>query len=75
MKINATVKSTIKSAAKKLTGFKRRLFMAETTQQFLNGNARKAEHVFGWGRETVRKGLEELESGVPCVQSKSEALG
>ena len=32
----------------------------------MDGNVRKAESVFGWGRETVSLGLKELESGYIC---------
>jgi len=53
----------IKDAAKKLTGFKRRRFQAKVTQKLLDGSARKAERIFGWGRKTVEKGLKELETG------------
>lgn len=61
--------SVIKDAAKKLTGFKRRQFMAQTTQKLLGGSARTAERVFGWGRETVKKGLKELETGFRCIDN------
>jgi len=41
--LSGRVISAIKSAAKKLTGVKRRLYQAEITNEFFNGNARKAE--------------------------------
>jgi hypothetical protein len=33
------------------------------------GNARQAEYRFGWGRETVEKGLHEQHHGVRCVEN------
>lgn len=59
----------IKDAAKALTGFKRRRFQAKVTRKLLDGSARKAERVFGWGRKTVEKGLEELETGFRCIDN------
>lgn len=69
MKLTEPVVATIKNAAKKLTGPKRRRFMAETTLELLDGSPTKAERTFGWGRETVRKGLKELETGIICVDN------
>lgn len=69
MKLTEPVIATIKNAAKKLTGPKRRKFMAETTLELLEGSPTKAERTFGWGRETVRKGLKELETGIICVDN------
>ena len=55
---------TIQSAAKLLTGHKRRRFQAETALKYCNGSARQAEKVFGWGRAAVDTGLNELRTGV-----------
>ena len=59
--------STIKLAAKKLTGEKRRLFQAHVANDYLDGNARRAEQIFGWSRTTVEKGMHELKTGIVCV--------
>ncbi len=64
-------KTVIKSAAKKLSGSKRREYIAEITNEFLEGNARKAERVFGWGRETVKKAIRELDTGIICLDNYS----
>jgi hypothetical protein len=69
MQLTEEVVSVIKDAAQKLTGFKRRQFMAKTTQDLLDGCARKAERVFGWGRETVKKGLKEMQTGFRCIDN------
>jgi hypothetical protein len=55
----------------RLRGYERRLFMAEVTLKLCAGNARKAERRFGWGRETVDKGLHELQQGVRCLENFS----
>jgi Rhodopirellula transposase DDE domain len=59
----------IKSAAKLLTGFKRRQFQAEMAVKYCNGSARRAETIFGWGREAVNTGLHELHSGIRCLDA------
>jgi hypothetical protein len=59
---------TIKSAARKLTAFRRRQLMAEVASKYCGGSARKAETVFGWGREAVRTGLNEQRTGMRCIE-------
>lgn len=49
----------LKSAASRLRGTVRRQFLAEVCEQLCGGNAREAEYRFGWGRETIAKGMEE----------------
>ena len=53
--------ATIKDAAAKLRGRRKRTFQARVTRDYLEGSPRRAETVFGWGREAVGKGLVELE--------------
>ena len=60
---------TIKDAAKKLTGTKRRKFQANVAIDYLCSNSRKAERIFGWGRDTVEKGLRELRTGIQCISN------
>ena len=52
------------SGARLLTGYERRLFVAEVAAELCGGSARQAERRFGWGRATVEKGLHETCSGV-----------
>lgn len=61
------VVATIKDAASKLTGPKRRAFQAQVALDYLEGSARRAERVFGWGRDTVELGLNELRTGIVCL--------
>jgi Rhodopirellula transposase DDE domain len=58
----------IRSAAHRLKGHQRRLFLAEVTTQLCAGNPRQAERRFGWGRDTVQKGLHEARLGIRCVE-------
>ena len=60
------VKATILDAAKKLTGVKKRAFMAQVTEDYFDGSARKAEKNMGWSRKTVKKGQLEQETGIVC---------
>jgi hypothetical protein len=58
----------IRSGAKRLTGYQRRLFQAEVATALCGGCARRAERRFGWGRETVEMGLHELRPGIRCPE-------
>jgi len=66
-----SVKQDILSAAKKLQGFLRRQFQAEMTIKYCGGKPRRAEQIFGWGREAVSTGLNELRSGIRCEDNFS----
>ncbi len=55
--------ATIKDAAGKLTGAKRRAFQAQVALDYLGGSARRAKTVFGWSPpnsptgQNLRKGF------------------
>ena len=49
----------------------RRQAMADVTLTLLDGNARVAEQVFGWGRSTVELGIKEFQSGIVCLNDLS----
>lgn len=57
--------------AKTLKGSDRRLFMARVVQRLGRGGQRWAEAHLGWGRQTIRKGLHELASGIRCQDAFS----
>jgi hypothetical protein len=69
--LTESVRKTIKCAARKLTGFRRRQFQAEMAIKYCQGNPRRAEHVFGWGRDAVKTGLGERRTGIRCVENFS----
>jgi hypothetical protein len=56
----------IRSGARRLTGYRRRQFQAEVATELCGGSPRLAERRFGWGRDTVETGLNELRSGMRC---------
>ncbi len=60
------LKSFLRNTAKKLTGSARRLFMAETVQQYGTGGQTWAQRELGWNRWTIRKGMNELRTGIEC---------
>jgi transposase len=62
---------TIKSGSEKLTGYRRRQFQAEVASQYCGSNPRRAETVFGWGRDAVQLGLQERRTGIRCVDDYS----
>src|SRR5471030_1147465 len=59
----------LRSGARRLTGYQRRLFQAEVATELCGGDARLAERRFGWGRDTVEKGLHESRQGVRCLEN------
>ena len=63
--------ASVRSASKKLTGFQRRQFQAEMATRYCDGSARRAESVFGWSRKCVNTGLNELRTGMRCVENFS----
>ncbi len=55
--------ATLRDAASKLTGSKRRAFEASVSMDYLGGDTRLTETVFGWSRHTVARGIKEHHSG------------
>jgi len=56
-------------AAKALKASQRRLFMAKTVSAMGRGGQVWAEAHLGWNRETIRKGMHELRTGMTCVDA------
>ena len=50
-----------------MTGATRRAFQAEMTLKYCDGNARRAEDLFGWGRHHMAVGLAEKRTGIVCL--------
>ena len=65
----ASIDALLQRGAQRLKGHQRRLFLAEVTLGLCDGNARQAERRFGWGRETIDKGLHELRQGIRCLEN------
>jgi hypothetical protein len=69
MDLTDTLKSLFIETARTLKGSARRLFMARTVKELGPGGQRRAERELGWNRETIRKGLHELQCGVICLDN------
>ena len=67
--LTAKIISTFKDAAQRLTGPAKRAFIARVTQDHFDGSARKAESHLGWSRQTIQKGLKEVETGFVCIDN------
>jgi hypothetical protein len=57
----------LRLAASHMSGATRRGFQAEMTLKYCDGNARRAEEVFGWGRQNIEVGLAEKRTGIVCL--------
>lgn len=57
----------LRLAASHMTGATRRAFQAEMTLKYCDGNARRAEDLFGWGRQNIEVGLAEKRTGIECL--------
>jgi hypothetical protein len=55
--------ATLKNAAKKLTGAKRRAFEAQVTLDYFDAKAYLAEQAIGWDRKTIALGLKRITHG------------
>lgn len=71
--LGAELIEDLRFAASKMSGEKRRAFVARMTLKHCAGNARQAERVFGWGREMVETGLGELRTGLVCYGAQSSS--
>ena len=56
-------------------GAERRAFQAAMTLKYCRGNARLAERLLGWGRETVQLGLNEQRTGIICLGAHAACSG
>ena len=68
---SSKIKKTIQNAAKALTGYKHRAFIAEVAIDYFAGNARKTEREMGWGRGTIEIGMNEIRTGIRCIDHYS----
>jgi hypothetical protein len=69
MELTESLRGLLTATAKQLRGSARRLFMARTVRELGPGGQSLAERELGWNRETIRKGLHELASGITCVDA------
>jgi len=69
--LDSKIINTIKDAARKLTSEKRRAFQAQVTHDYCQSRSRKAEIMFGWNRDNVQVGINELRTGIICYANFS----
>lgn len=71
MELTAALKATYIETAKALKGSEGRMFMARIVRSLGYGGQSLAANEFGWCRNTIRKGISELDSGVPIEDNFS----
>ena len=59
----------LRLAASHMSGATRRAFQAEMALKYCDGNPRRAEAVFGWGRQNIEVGLAEKRTGIVCLRA------
>ena len=69
MNLTDSLKTLFTETAQTLKGYARRRFMAQTVKELGPGGQRLAERELGWNRETIRKGMHEVESGLICLDN------
>ena len=67
MELSDSLKKLLIETRQALKGSARRCFMAKTVKELGKGGQRRAEVELGWNRETIRKGMHEVESGFVCL--------
>ncbi|MBT6501730.1 MAG: ISAzo13 family transposase [Deltaproteobacteria bacterium] len=65
------VEDLLRKAGRSLKGNSRRTFMAQTVETYGPGGQNWAERNLRWNRGTIRKGQQELNSGIPAYESFS----
>ena len=72
MELTETVKTWLKRTASALTGHAKRIFMAQAVNELGEGGQRLAERELNWCRHTVRKGAEELRTGIAIPDGRRD---
>ena len=69
MELTASLKALFIETAQTLKGSARRRFLAGTVKELGHGGQRRAERELGWNRQTIRKALRELDTGLTCLDA------
>ncbi|GAB1540570.1 hypothetical protein NUACC21_32390 [Scytonema sp. NUACC21] len=72
IELTDSLKNLLKETATQLKGAARRRFQAQTVISLGYGGQLLAQKELGWDRNTIRKGIKELISGINCVDNYSE---
>jgi hypothetical protein len=70
MELRPEMRSWLLETAGSFHGARRRRFMAQTVEA-LGLSQRQSARALGWARDTVRKGMHELHSGITCLDNFS----
>src|SRR5260370_10166100 len=70
MELTKAMAALLQKTADAFHGAQRRRYMAEAVEAF-DLSQRQAERQLGWARDTVRKALHELHSGITCLDNFS----
>jgi len=70
MDLSPSMCAWLVETANSFHGAQRRRFVAQTVEA-LDLSQRQAALLLGWARDTVRKGLHELHSGITCLDNFS----
>lgn len=71
MKLTAAEKEHHQKTVKALQGHEKRLYKARVAQMLGRGGPTLLQRELGWSRETIRKGLRELKTGLRCYDNFS----
>ncbi len=71
MELTDSLKSLLKETASQLKGAAKRRFQAQTVMSLGYGGQLVAQKELGWDRNTIRKGIKELTTGITCVDNYS----
>jgi hypothetical protein len=69
IELSENQKELYQTTAKTLKGHERRVFMARVVKLLGKGGQWQAKQELGWNRDTIRKGMHELESGIACIDA------
>ncbi len=69
MELTDSLKALFIETAQALKGSARRRFLARTVKELGAGGQRRAERELGWNRQTIRKALRELDTGLTCLDA------
>ncbi len=71
IQLTDSLKNLLKETATQLKGAARRRFQAQTVIGLGYGGQLLAQEELGWDRNTIRKGIKELTTGMTCVDNYS----
>src|ERR1700752_5277642 len=70
MELSPDVCAFIRETSEAFSGPRRRRYIARTLEQFPLSQ-RRAQRLFGWGRDTIRKARHEARTGITCLDATS----